>query len=80
MVGRGADQSLGLEPQTETLITTSSGPGVGMGESVSFTTVPGWTNASFMVALANMLLSLSWKMKGMPFQRETVGLHIFASE
>ncbi len=49
-VSRGGEyQSLGLEPLTATLMTTSSGPGVGMGESMILTVGPGWTIASFMV-------------------------------
>ena len=38
-----------LDPLTTTLVTTSSGPGSGIGDSMIFTTVPLYTMASFMV-------------------------------
>jgi len=43
-------QSLGLEPETTTLIATSLLPGEGMGESMILTLGPLWTIASFMLA------------------------------
>ena len=44
-------QSTGFEPETTTLIRTSSGPGVGIGESMMLTFGPGPTSASFMMVV-----------------------------
>ena len=44
-------QSLGLEPETATLMTTSSGPGEGMGESTTLTVRSELTRASFILKI-----------------------------